>query len=115
MSALLQIIRPWVVLDVTSTKTGQTAGSSAASTPTSLAIGKTVSSSSNTQETTSGVYSYDTVCFCHAVVKEDKDKKPTGNKPQGKALGKGGTLGSGGGTVDDQGNARTDEDPNVKP
>jgi hypothetical protein len=64
---LAQIIRPWVVLDVTPPGVASTAPGAATS-PTSLAIGKTSTGSS--QQTTSGNYAYDLMCYMHSVVKE---------------------------------------------
>lgn len=68
MADLVQIIRPWVVVDVTPPAVGQSAPSSTAVAPSTINIGKAVSSSS--VQSTSGNYSYDLTCYMHSVVKE---------------------------------------------
>lgn len=106
MTDLVQIIRPWVVVDVTPPQVGQTASSANATTsPSVLNIGKAVSSS--TVQSTSGNYSYDVTHYIHGVSQEQKAEKSPGDSP-GKALGPNGSDQSG------QSPGATDEDPSVK-
>jgi hypothetical protein len=65
---LVQIIRPWVVVDVTPPAVGQAAPSAGSVSPSNINIGKVVAPSS--VQSTSGNYSYDLVCYMHSVVKE---------------------------------------------
>jgi hypothetical protein len=106
---LVQIIRPWVVVDVTPPAGAQAAGSSSASSPTNLAIGKNVAP--HNVEQTSGSYDYDIMFYMHAVA-TGKEPKPPGGKKSGKTIGKGGVTKSG---SSDGTGKRTDEDTNVKP
>jgi hypothetical protein len=64
---LTQVIRPWVVVDVTPPGQAQTAPGSASS-PTNIAVGKSTSGVS--VQTTSGSYGYDIMCYMNSVVKE---------------------------------------------
>jgi hypothetical protein len=102
---LVQIIRPWVVVDVTPPAVGQAATSANASTaPSTLNIGKVVAPSS--VQNTTGNYSYDVVHYMHGVSQE-KQAKSAPDGPPGKSLGPKG-VNSG------QSPGKTDEDPNVK-
>ena len=90
MPNLEQIIRPFVIVDVTPPGVAPTAASATPSNPTNLSIGKNTPTSSVVS--TSGTYAYDEKFYMHAVVKEKK-QAPSGAGGGGQGSGTGGAGG----------------------